>query len=210
MKDQTLTLQVSGMLWERSLVMRDLETGTLWSHHLGRGMRGKWKGEELEPIPTIMTTWGEWRQRHPDSGVLALSRTARAFREQVWRKPGRFVYLVLLGPGKPAPAVPMTVLQKDPVRVFRAEGEDVLVTLSRPGARIQSFRPVVEDQVLTFAAGEEGKMVDRETGSVWDPATGHCLRGELQGSVLEPRPGMMSFRKAWQVFHPEGFLVKPE
>ena len=34
-KGQTLTFQVSGMLWKRSLVMRDIETGSLWSHLLG-------------------------------------------------------------------------------------------------------------------------------------------------------------------------------
>ena len=37
---QKLTFGVSGMLWNRSLVMYDKETGTLWSHILGEAMQG--------------------------------------------------------------------------------------------------------------------------------------------------------------------------
>jgi hypothetical protein len=40
---QKLTFCVSGQLWNRSLVMMDLETKSLWSHLLGRGMQGKHK-----------------------------------------------------------------------------------------------------------------------------------------------------------------------
>ena len=40
-EEQTLTFAVSGMLWKRSLVMVDSETKTLWSHLLGKAMRGK-------------------------------------------------------------------------------------------------------------------------------------------------------------------------
>ena len=43
-EERELTLQVSGMLWQRSLVMRDLETGTLWSHLMGKAMEGELKG----------------------------------------------------------------------------------------------------------------------------------------------------------------------
>ena len=45
-----LTFQVSGKLWNRSLVMRDLETGSLWSHILGECMEGELMGKKLELI----------------------------------------------------------------------------------------------------------------------------------------------------------------
>ena len=35
-----LTLVVSGMLWNRNLVMLDLETESLWSHILGEAKAG--------------------------------------------------------------------------------------------------------------------------------------------------------------------------
>ena len=47
-EDKRLTFFVSGMLWQRSLVMQDKETGSLWSHILGEAMRGSLKGTSLE------------------------------------------------------------------------------------------------------------------------------------------------------------------
>ena len=42
-KERTLTFGVSGMLWNRSLVMYDRETKSLWSHMLGEAMQGRLK-----------------------------------------------------------------------------------------------------------------------------------------------------------------------
>ena len=110
--DRKLTFQVSGMLWQRSLVMRDLETKTLWSHLLGRGMRGKLEGVQLVMLPAVMTTWKEWGDRHPETTDLAMSRTAGQFNEQLWQQPERYVFGIPLAFGLPAPAVAMTKLNE--------------------------------------------------------------------------------------------------
>ena len=52
-KGKALTLSVSGMLWNRSLVILDAETKSLWSHILGRAMRGPLEGETLEVLPGL-------------------------------------------------------------------------------------------------------------------------------------------------------------
>ena len=200
-----LTFQVSGMLWQRSLVMRDLETKTLWSHLLGRGMQGKLRGVQLSLLPGVMTTWREWRTRHPGTTVLAMSRTAGKFNAQVWKEPGLYVYGVPMPRGIPSPAVAMTKLSK--VRVFSfATGDDerVLVTLGGVGNRIQAFDPLLDDGFLTFFHAGGNLMRDRETGSTWDLVTGVCLEGELAGKALTLRPGTISYEKAWRAFHPKG------
>ncbi|MCP4507451.1 MAG: DUF3179 domain-containing protein, partial [Fuerstiella sp.] len=51
----------------------------------------------------------------------------------------------------------------------------------------------VDDQIMT----------DRQTASRWQKLNGNCIEGELQGQVLKQRVGIMSFRKAWQNFHPD-------
>ena len=43
-KDRKLTLCVSGKLWNRSLIMMDKETDSLWSHLLGEAMAGPLEG----------------------------------------------------------------------------------------------------------------------------------------------------------------------
>ena len=91
---------VSGMLWNRSLVLKDLETGTLWSHILGEAMRGELKGERLEVLPAVITPWSDWRKEHPKTTVLSLRRTSREFITEFQKHPGRFVLGVGGGVGR--------------------------------------------------------------------------------------------------------------
>jgi hypothetical protein len=70
------------MLWNRSLVMIDRETESLWSQLLGTAQRGPLKGTELEILPAIMTDWKTWRELHPDTTAVILSRTSKNYRRQ--------------------------------------------------------------------------------------------------------------------------------
>ncbi len=70
---QSYTFQVSGMLWRNSLIMRDRETGSLWSHVTGEGLSGPAKGKRLEKSASVQTTWKNWRAAHPDTRVLKKS-----------------------------------------------------------------------------------------------------------------------------------------
>ena len=68
--DSTLTFIVSGKLWRNSLIMQDLETGSLWSHVTGKALEGKLAGASLDMIPSVQTTWSEWVAAHPRTRVL--------------------------------------------------------------------------------------------------------------------------------------------
>jgi hypothetical protein len=207
-KDQELNFHVSGMLWKRSLVMRDVETGSLWSHLLGKSMRGKLKGAELEVLDGVMTTWGEWKGRHPETTVLGMSRTARRFDEQVWSKPGRFVYGVHLGAGTPSPAVALKKLQAERVVNVEAAGKRIVVTCSKSGSPAQAFESAIEGTVLKFRQGPENMMVDEATGSSWSLTKGLCAEGKMKGKKLTRHPGTISFRAAWKRFFPEGKIIE--
>lgn len=61
---------VSGKLWHGVLVMVDRETKSLWTQLDGRSIRGKLRGRRLEHLDSVYTTWGAWREEHPDSLVL--------------------------------------------------------------------------------------------------------------------------------------------
>ena len=61
---------VSGLLWRGNLVLYDRATGSLWSQLLGQAIRGPRTGERLRLLPSRLTTWGEWREGHPDTEVL--------------------------------------------------------------------------------------------------------------------------------------------
>jgi hypothetical protein len=49
------------------MVMRAKSDGTLFSCLSGLAFEGKRKGEQLKPIPTMMSTWGEVMQRNPNA-----------------------------------------------------------------------------------------------------------------------------------------------
>jgi hypothetical protein len=53
-----------------ALVMYDHQTDTLWSQFLSRGVRGPLADTSLEIVPSLLTTWGQWRSLHPNTLVL--------------------------------------------------------------------------------------------------------------------------------------------
>ena len=77
--DRTLTFVVSGLLWGRSLVMGDEQTGSEWSHILGEAMAGELKGKKLTILPSSMTNWETWRTKYPHTSVTMIERSAGEF-----------------------------------------------------------------------------------------------------------------------------------
>lgn len=71
---RTYTFQVSGKLWRNSFIMEDRETSTLWSHVTGRALDGPGKGAQLRALPSVQTTWADWKKVHPATDVLKKSK----------------------------------------------------------------------------------------------------------------------------------------
>ena len=67
---QVLTFDVSGLLYQGILVMRDRETGSLWSQAINTAIDGHFDGMGLEAIPAERISWKAWMEEHPDSLVL--------------------------------------------------------------------------------------------------------------------------------------------
>lgn len=203
-----MTLQVSGMLWNRSLVMRDVETGSLWSHILGECMEGPLRGETLEIIPAVMTTWKKWVAKHPETSVLHLRRTSREYDREFYTRPERFVLGVLVAAA--AKAYPFDVLQRRPVLQDSIEGEPVLVVFDRESTEAVVYSRELDGEPLTFLPpGAGGELRDAETGSVWDRSTGRATAGPLAGRSLSVVPAIVSYRAAWEVFHPASLYAVP-
>lgn len=179
--------------------MEDEETSSQWSHLMGRAMAGQLKGSELEVLPSEMTDWGTWKAQHPGTDVLDMSRTTSAFVTEMQKEPDTYTLGLRLG-GDVAD-FPFNVLQKTPVLATEVGETPVLVTYAEGSATARAFRRTVGDRILHFRREGE-RLMDAETGSVWDAATGKCMKGELKGRDLEMLPGILSFVKAWRIFYP--------
>ncbi len=185
----------------RSLVMSDLETNTEWSHLLGRAMAGKLKGKTLQPLVTDMMTWGAWKAEFPQTTVLNMPRTSQAFSQDFYRDPAKFVFGFQAGGSMWA--LPMQSMLNQPVHQFAIDGESMLATFDKASTATRLFSVKVDDRELDFKQIDDQQMQDTQTGSRWRISNGEAIGGELKGKRLTQRVGIMSFRKAWQNFHPD-------
>lgn len=194
-----LNFAVSGMLWRRSLVMIDRETESLWSHLLGEAMEGELEGTKLETLPAVITTWEAWKAAHPETTVLAMSRTAREFVKEFHEKPGKFVLgLRSLGQAK---AYPFETLMKTPVINDTFQGEPIVVLYDPEGTGGRAFSRKLGDRTLTFEKSGD-HFTDQQSKSMWN-RRGRCVEGDLKGEQLEEIPAIPSFAKAWKQFYPK-------
>jgi len=187
--------------------MTDAETKSHWSHILGEAMSGSLRGAQLEALPAVMTDWDRWRRDHPNTTVLNMPRTAQEFRRDFYKDPARFV-LGMAGGGK-ARAWPFDWLVNQPVVNDHFDGEPILLAFDKPTGGGYSYSRRLDEETLEFGL-DDGKLVDKQTRSRWDPSSGRAVEGPLAGKQLRPVVAIISFRQAWEAFHPESAYWKPE
>src|SRR5262245_25657285 len=61
--------------WRNGIVVMRHKDGTFYSTLSGRAFEGPRKGDQLKPIPTIETAWGDWLTRYP--GTVAYEMFAK-------------------------------------------------------------------------------------------------------------------------------------
>ena len=188
--------------------MRDTETETLWSHLLGRGMQGELEGTELERIPSVISTWDDWLQRHPETSVLAMKRTVGGYDRAQWERPRRFVFGVVEPEEKRATAVGLQKLQRDGVVTVSKGGRSLVFSHRERGGAVQAFQAFVAGKPSVFTATTGEFMIDAATKSSWNRMTGEAISGPQKGKRLDPVPGTLSFTQAWEAFYPKSEMVK--
>ena len=205
--ERDLTFHVSGKLWNNSLVMRDLQTGSLWSHLLGQCMQGELCGTALEVLPSVVTTWRVWKADHPTTSVMLLSPTRNPYRLDFYQDNWRFGYGVIVGD---QPRIySFAGLDQQPLLNDQVDDTPLVIhyndqTRAAYGwlRRLPKFGTAGESQLLSFV--QDGPTVlDEQTGSSWDLVTGRCSAGPLRGSRLDYLPLIVTSQRAWRTFHPD-------
>ena len=231
------TFGTSGFLYRSNKIMYDRETFSLWNQETGQPVIGELadSGIQLNFFPTLLTTWGEWTDEHPDTTVLALdtgvSQPGRYFPEdnpnatyyEYFNTPGTMfpVWIrddsleakdVVLGVnvGEAQKAYPVSVLQVERV-VNDTLGETNVVVL---GSEISQAAKAYErgDQEFSRVEGDAStgvpmKLVD-QNGHVWD-VTEEALVNASDASQTLPRiPTHSSFWFGWYAFYPETELYE--
>ncbi len=89
--DETITLGISGYLYESDVLLYDRETETFWMQILGIGAVGPHAGARLEQVPVVRTTWKAWRQSHPSTTLLSW-RTEHGWPRETYASPAYHEY----------------------------------------------------------------------------------------------------------------------
>ena len=65
----------SGLLMRSNKLMVDRETHSLWNQFTGQPVVGPLAEQEfaLRTLPSVVTTWGRWKQRHPETDVVSFA-----------------------------------------------------------------------------------------------------------------------------------------
>jgi hypothetical protein len=228
---ETYTFGTSGLLYRSNKLMMDRQTRTLWGNLTGEPALGRLAAgpARLQVLPVVVTTWKEWRTRHPGTTVLALDpgmerrwgyryqpgaadqrRAGVAF--PVWLRSGALdpraeIYAVRLG--ERAKAYPVERALRERVINDRL-GDEPLVVVADPGSgAVRAYRRGGRTfaPAASGAPGAPGELVDGE-GRRW-------TAGEESLAPLEPGPGAaplarlpghQSFWFGWYSFFPHSEL----
>ncbi|WP_410764524.1 DUF3179 domain-containing protein [Haloferax sp. DFSO60] len=222
----TVYFGVSGLLWMSDLVMYDDRTNSLWSQVLATAIRGERTGDRLSLLPATLSTWGEWKDSHPDTEVLVpppVSGTIRGrqtrryevnpytsyqqsssigigFNDDVDERLHPKTSVIGISVDGVARAYPLDTVSNESVVNDRVGDLPVVVAASADGSLVAYVRRV-DGEDIEFER-DESRLVGG--GSNWDLLTGRALDGAHEGVTLaraNDRSQMFWF--AWADFNPE-------
>lgn len=208
---------VSGRLYNSDLVMYDRETKSLWSQILGTAIYGERSGYVLKRIPVDVMSLREWLNIYPESLVLSQETGFfRAYGEDPYYGyyEARDIYFPIenfderLHPkeivtavkvGKETKAYIIKNLEGKVIQDKLGGKDIVILKIGKHAARV--YEREVDGKVLDFEL-KDGKLIDKQTGSVWNPF-GFAVEGKLKGKSLKWVDSHTTFWFAWTAFHPD-------
>ncbi len=218
----------SGLLYRSNKLMYDEATLSLWSNLTGEPIGGRLvaRGIALPVLPITVTTWGDWKTRHPETTVLAIktgfsrdytpgAAYGKYFASPetmfpVWKRdpalePKAVVFTIRRGTA--ARAYPLELLFRERVVNDEVAAENIVLAADRTTGAVRAYRRGGR----RFGEGPGGRLVELSTGKLWEireevlvPVTG----GENPASSdeLARIPGHRAFWFGWYAFFPETSL----
>ena len=158
--DRDLDFGVSGRLVYSNMIMYDRQTESWWIQATGRGIAGRYAGQQLALYPSLMLSWADAAAAYPDARVLSRE---TGFRRDYGRNP----YV-----GYDGAALPFLYYGPD---VIDASSEHamtrVLSVYHGDGVAAVAFPELQEQRVITRTLDSTPVVV------FWEPGTASALDG---------------------------------
>jgi len=211
----------SGLLYRSNKLMYDEETLSLWSNLTGEPVGGPFVGQgiALAALPLTVTSWREWRQRHPETTVVGLETgyrrdyTPGAFYGKyfaspdtmfpVWKKdpslePKAWVYG--LRRQAAAKAYPLEMLFRERVVNDAIAAESVLLVADPDAGSVRAYAR--RNRILAEGPSPR-ELVEPATGALWRIEE-EALLPETPGfPAFERLAGQRAYWFGWYAFFPE-------
>jgi Protein of unknown function (DUF3179) len=219
-----------------NLVLKDRQTGTSWQQATGEAFDGPLKGSRLPLLPFEITSWGKWKEEHPNtsafqpepadeekyssdqdqySSIMQLVLTQRIWQIQpapdaLRGDPRLLPHKLIIGleVGDAQRAYPVELIHENLVINDEVAASPVLIVYEPSTDTITAFSRLVKGRTLEFKLGGKGEVTDSATGSEWN-SEGLCVRGALKGLNLKRLTPLLSFWFAWAEFHPATSVYQP-
>ena len=213
---QALLFGNTSALYESNVVMYDHQTGSYWFQTAGEAIVGPLTGKRLLMLPSMTTTWREWKELHSDTLILSkdlelligsnpydynlfqgyektINSNRFAFpvtKEKLDPRlpPGEDVITIRVGESNGA--YPVSRLGSTAIN-DELGGEPIAVFILEEENSAAAFFRMIDEQELTFQL-RDGLFQDQETGSIWDLA-GEAISGPFKGRRLVPVPSLRSY-----------------
>ena len=217
-------LGTSGFLYRSNKLMYDRATQSLWSTLWGEPVVGPLVGEgiELERMSVVTSTWGAWRERHPNTLVLSLDTGYRrdysegaAYREYFATDELMFdvptldtrlqnkdeVFGLLMAGTESVPlALASDFLQRNPLYHDEVGEREIVILTDRSGAH-----RAYEATGVRFSDWDGDRSVVDEQGIRWTLEEARLESGD--GRTMNRLPAHRAFWFGWYSAYPQTRLV---
>lgn len=165
MNNNELNFGVSGMLYKANVLMYDRQTESLWSQVRQEAVAGPLTGEELEALPSTLTTWDKWRKKYPNTEVLSIETgfsrdySKDPYADYYESQKGLFSFFTP-GPGEEEKALIVGVLLQGQAKAYPLKDlrQKKIITDSLGGQQvILSYKP--ETDQISIQNGNGDKLV---------------------------------------------------
>ena len=218
-------LGTSGFLYRSNKLMYDQKTQSLWSTLEGKPVVGPLVGEDiqLDYLSVVTTTWGEWKNLHPETTVLSLDTGHRrdygegvAYRRyfaddelmfNVQRLDDRLnnkeSILAIKLPEFPEETIAISTRFLNDNNVFHTQvGDKNLIVLTD----VSGANRVYDARAITFKKLKSSGQVEDSADGLWDIKENQLVKAD--GTVLERIHTFNAFWFGWQAAYPDTKLIK--
>lgn len=228
-ESHTSTEGTSGFLYDGNSVLTDRNSGSMWLQETGMAFSGQLLGRGMPTVPVFWTTWGAASRVFPDAPVLAKPRGRRPYGRDPYgsylkkdtyydndilayqprlmdRRFHRKAHMLCLEYDTFLLAIDISYVKKRGVVNFFLGPAPLLAVHDKRLDVVRVYSRQVWAEPFLFVM-QEGRLMDLNTRSTWDAATGKATEGNMRGSSMKEFFGVYSMWFAWYSLNPETLVI---